>query len=141
MTKRAAIITGAGRGMGSAVGQEPEVLKTIVSWVKEAANIPVITKLTPNISDIVPPGLAALQGGTDSISLINTIKSIVGIDLDTYAPYPIVDGKGTNGGYCGPAVKPIAMNMLKDLAQHPEIGKIPLYSPPGVYKHRIIYSQ
>jgi len=120
------------RGMGSAVGQEPEVLKTIVGWVKEAANIPVITKLTPNISDIVPPGLAALQGGTDSISLINTIKSIVGIDLDTYAPYPIVDGKGTNGGYCGPAVKPIAMNMLKDLAQHPEIGKIPLSGIGGI---------
>ena len=120
------------RGMGSAVGQEPEVLKTIVGWVKEAANIPVITKLTPNISDIVPPGLAALQGGTDSISLINTIKSIVGIDLDTYAPYPIVDGKGTNGGYCGPAVKPIAMNILKDLAQHPEIGKIPLSGIGGI---------
>jgi dihydropyrimidine dehydrogenase (NAD+) subunit PreA len=120
------------RGMGSAVGQEPEVLKTIVGWVKEAANIPVITKLTPNISDIVPPGLAALQGGTDSISLINTIKSIVGIDLDTYAPYPIVDGKGTNGGYCGPAVKPIAMNMLKDLAQHPEIGRIPLSGIGGI---------
>lgn len=74
-------------GMGSAVRQEPEVLRTIISWVKEAANIHVITKLTPNISDIVPPGLAALQGGTDSISLINTIKSIVGT-------YPIVDGKG-----------------------------------------------
>ncbi|MCB0444908.1 MAG: NAD-dependent dihydropyrimidine dehydrogenase subunit PreA, partial [Gelidibacter sp.] len=107
------------RGMGSAVGQEPEVLKTIVGWVKETATIPVITKLTPNISEIVYPGLAAVQGGTDAISLINTIKSIVGIDLDSYAPYPVVGGKGTNGGYCGPAVKPIAMNMLKDLAKHP----------------------
>ncbi|HEX9825912.1 MAG TPA: NAD-dependent dihydropyrimidine dehydrogenase subunit PreA, partial [Flavobacteriaceae bacterium] len=98
------------RGMGSAVGQEPEVLKTIVGWVSEASKIPVITKLTPNISEIVYPGLAAVEGGTDAISLINTIKSIVGIDLDTYAPYPMVDGKGTNGGYCGPAVKPIALN-------------------------------
>jgi dihydropyrimidine dehydrogenase (NAD+) subunit PreA len=120
------------RGMGSAVGQEPEVLKTIVGWVKEAANIPVITKLSPNISHIIDPGLAAVQGGTDSISLINTIKSIVGIDLDSYAPYPIVDGKGTNGGYCGPAVKPIAMHMLKDLAQHPEIGKVPLSGIGGI---------
>jgi dihydropyrimidine dehydrogenase (NAD+) subunit PreA len=120
------------RGMGSAVGQEPEVLKTIVGWVKEASNIPVITKLTPNVSEIVYPGLAAYQGGSDAISLINTIKSIVGIDLDTYAPYPIVDGKGTNGGYCGPAVKPIALNMLKDLAQHSEISKIPISGIGGI---------
>jgi dihydropyrimidine dehydrogenase (NAD+) subunit PreA len=120
------------RGMGSAVGQEPEVLKTIVSWVKDAANIPVITKLTPNISEIIYPGLAAVQGGTDAISLINTIKSIVGIDLDSYAPYPVVDGKGTNGGYCGPAVKPIALNMLKELAQHPEIEKTPISGIGGI---------
>ncbi|MEO6348219.1 MAG: NAD-dependent dihydropyrimidine dehydrogenase subunit PreA [Aquaticitalea sp.] len=120
------------RGMGSAVGQEPKVLKTIVGWVSEVANIPVITKLTPNISEIIYPGLAAVQGGTDAISLINTIKSIVGIDLDSYAPYPIVDGKGTNGGYCGPAVKPIAMNMLKDLAQHPQINTVPISGIGGI---------
>ena len=120
------------RGMGSAVGQEPEVLKTIVGWAKDAATIPVITKLTPNISEIVDPGLAAYEGGSDAISLINTIKSIVGIDLDTYAPYPMVDGKGTNGGYCGPAVKPIALNMLKDLAQHSEISKIPISGIGGI---------
>lgn len=120
------------RGMGSAVGQEPAVLKTIVEWVMEAASIPVITKLSPNISHITDPGLAAVKGGTSAISLINTVKSIVGIDLDTYAPYPIVDGKGTNGGYCGPAVKPIALHMLKDLAQHPEIGHVPLSGIGGI---------
>lgn len=120
------------RGMGSAVGQEPAVLKTIVEWVMEAAQIPVITKLTPNISHIVDPGLAAVHGGTDALSLINTIKSIVGIDLDTYAPYPVVDGKGTNGGYCGPAVKPIAMEMIKELAKHPEIKNTPISGIGGV---------
>ena len=114
------------RGMGSAVGQEPEVLKTIVEWVKQAATVPVITKLSPNITHITDPGLAAVHGKTDAISLINTVKSIVGIDLETYAPYPIVDGKGTNGGYCGPAVKPIALHMLKDLMQHPEISNTPI---------------
>jgi len=124
------------RGMGSAVGQEPEVLKTIVGWVIEAAKIPVITKLSPNISHITDPGLAAIQGGTDSISLINTVKSIIGIDLDSYAPYPIVDGKGTNGGYCGPAVKPIAMHMLKELAQHPEINKVPISGVGGIESWR-----
>lgn len=120
------------RGMGSAVGQEPEVLRTIVGWVMDASKIPVITKLSPNISHITDPGLAAAQGGTDAISLINTVKSIVGIDLDTYAPYPIVDGKGTNGGYCGPAVKPIALHMLKDLAQHSEIKHVPLSGIGGI---------
>ena len=120
------------RGMGSAVGQEPAVLQTIVEWVMEAANIPVITKLTPNISHIVDPGLAAARGGTNAISLINTIKSIVGIDLDTYAPYPVVDGKGTNGGYCGPAVKPIALEMVKELTQHPELQNIPVSGIGGI---------
>lgn len=120
------------RGMGSAVGQEPDVLETIVRWAKEFATVPVITKLTPNISHIVDPGLAAVRGGTDSISLINTIKSIVGIDLDTYAPLPVVDGKGTNGGYCGPAVKPIAMEMIKELAKHPDIMATPISGIGGV---------
>lgn len=120
------------RGMGSAVGQEPDVLETIVRWAKEFATVPVITKLTPNISHIVDPGLAAVRGGTDSISLINTIKSIVGIDLDTYAPLPVVDGKGTNGGYCGPAVKPIAMEMIKELAKHPDIMSTPISGIGGV---------
>jgi dihydropyrimidine dehydrogenase (NAD+) subunit PreA len=120
------------RGMGSAVGQEPAVLQTIVSWVKEVAKVPVITKLTPNISHIVEPGLAAARGGSDAISLINTIKSIVGIDLDTFAPYPIVDGKGTNGGYCGPAVKPIALEMVKELAKHPDIKHIPISGIGGI---------
>ncbi|MCL4155798.1 UNVERIFIED_CONTAM: hypothetical protein GTU68_017483, partial [Idotea baltica] len=120
------------RGMGSAVGQEPAVLETIVGWVMEAANIPVITKLTPNISEITDPGLAAVNGGTDAISLINTIKSIVGIDLDSYAPYPVVDGKGTNGGYCGPAVKPIALQMVKELAQHASIKDTPISGIGGI---------
>ncbi len=120
------------RGMGSAVGQEPSVLKTIVEWVMEVAQVPVITKLTPNISHIVEPGLAAAKGGTDAISLINTIKSIVGIDLDTFVPYPVVGDKGTNGGYCGPAVKPIALEMLKELAKHPEIKHLPLSGIGGI---------
>lgn len=120
------------RGMGSAVGQEPAVLQTIVEWVMEAAKIPVITKLTPNISHIVDPALAAARGGTNAISLINTIKSIVGIDLDTYAPYPVVDGKGTNGGYCGPAVKPIALEMVKEITKHPEMLDIPVSGIGGI---------
>jgi len=123
------------RGMGSAVGQEPEILKLIVGWVKEVATKPVIVKLTPNISDITDPAIAARQGGGDAISLINTIQSIVGVDLDNFVPYPIVDGKSTNGGYCGPAVKPIALNMVKSCAQHPEVN-LPISGIGGIENWR-----
>ncbi|MCC6768550.1 MAG: NAD-dependent dihydropyrimidine dehydrogenase subunit PreA [Bacteroidia bacterium] len=123
------------RGMGSAVGQEPRVLKTIVEWVMEVATIPVIVKLTPNITDITKPALAAKEGGANAISLINTIQSIVGVDIDRFVPYPVVDGKSTNGGYCGPAVKPIAMNMVKNCAQHPGL-QLPISGIGGVENWR-----
>ncbi len=110
------------RGMGSSVGQEPKVLQTIVEWVMEVATKPVIVKLTPNITDITQPALAAKAAGANSVSLINTIQSLVGVDIDNFAAYPIVDGKSTNGGYCGPAVKPIAMNMVKNCAQIPDFN-------------------
>lgn len=123
------------RGMGSAVGQEPAVLKTIVEWVMEVAKVPVIVKLTPNITDITQPALAAVQGGADAISLINTVQSIVGLDLDELVPYPKVDGRGTNGGYCGPAVKPIALNMVKNCAIHPDVN-IPISGIGGIESWR-----
>jgi dihydropyrimidine dehydrogenase (NAD+) subunit PreA len=123
------------RGMGSAVGQEPKILKMIVSWVKEVAKVPVIVKLTPNISDITRPAIAAREGGGDAISLINTIQSIIGVDIDNFVAYPVVDGKSTNGGYCGPAVKPIALNMLKNCAQNPNV-QIPISGIGGVENWR-----
>src|SRR5436190_22991740 len=72
------------RGMGSAVGQEPRVLQTIVEWVMEVAKVPVIVKLTPNITDITIPAMAAMAGGANAISLINTIQSLVGVDIDNF---------------------------------------------------------
>lgn len=123
------------RGMGSAVGQEPEVLKTIVGWVKEVSTVPIIVKLTPNISDITDPAQAARQGGGNAISLINTIQSLIGVDIDNFVPYPTVDGKSSNGGYCGPAVKPIALNMLKSCAQHPNVN-LPISGIGGIENWR-----
>lgn len=123
------------RGMGSAVGQEPSVLRLITGWVKEAATVPVIVKLTPNITDITEPALAAAQGGADAISLINTIQSLMGVDLDRFVPYPVVDGKSTNGGYCGPAVKPIALNMVRNCAQHQGVN-IPISGIGGIENWR-----
>jgi len=103
--------------------------------VKEAAKIPVIVKLTPNITDITRPAVAAREGGGDAISLINTIQSLVGVDIDNFVPYPVVDGKSTNGGYCGPAVKPIAMNMVKSCAQHPNV-QLPISGIGGIENWR-----
>jgi dihydropyrimidine dehydrogenase (NAD+) subunit PreA len=123
------------RGMGSAVGQEPKVLEKITSWVKAVAKVPVIVKLTPNITDIREPARAAREGGSDAISLINTIQSLIGVDIDNFVPYPVVDGLSTNGGYCGPAIKPIALNMVKDCAQDPGVG-IPISGIGGIENWR-----
>lgn len=119
------------RGMGSAVGQEPEVLAEITRWAVDFAKVPVIVKMTPNIGDILEPGRAAVAGGAHAISCINTIKSIVGVDLKTFLPAPGVGDASTNGGYCGPAVKPIALHMVAQLARSREIG-IPISGIGGV---------
>ena len=103
------------RGMGSAVGQVPEYCEQITCWVMEVARIPVIVKLTPNITNIVSPARAAVAAGANAISLINTINSIVGVDLDSLEITPSIGGKGGHGGYAGPAVKPVALNMLAAL--------------------------
>ena len=100
------------RGTGSAVGQVPEYVAMVTRWCKANTRMPVIVKLTPNVTDIRAPARAAHSGGADAVSLINTVNSIVGVDLDIMAPEPHTDGKGSHGGYCGPAVKPIALNMI-----------------------------
>lgn len=119
------------RGMGSAVGQVPEYTETITGWVKEKARTPVIVKLTPNISDIRVIARAARRGGADALSAINTINSITGIDLDTFIPRPNVDGNSSHGGYCGPAVKPIALNMVAQVMGDPEAA-LPLSGIGGI---------
>ena len=105
------------REMGSAVGQVPAYVEMVTRWCKQHTRMPVIVKLTPNITDILAPAAAARRGGADGVSLINTLQSITGVDLDLMAPEPVVDGKGTHGGYCGPAVKPIALRMVADIAR------------------------
>ena len=101
------------------MGQVPEYCEQITAWVKEKARTPVIVKLTPNISDIRMPARAAKRAGADALCAINTINSITGIDLDTLEPRPNVDGKSSHGGYCGPAVKPIALNMVQQVMGDP----------------------
>jgi dihydropyrimidine dehydrogenase (NAD+) subunit PreA len=120
------------RGMGSAVGQVPEYIEMVTRWCKKYYDRPVIVKLTPNIADIRKPALAAKNGGADAVSLINTINSITSVDLDAMSPEPMIDGKGTHGGYCGPAVKPIAMNMVAEIARDPQTHGLPISGIGGV---------
>ena len=120
------------RGMGAAVGQVPEYIQMVTEWCKKYYSKPVIVKLTPNITDIRNPARAAKAGGADAVSLINTINSITSVDLDLMAPQPTIGGKGTHGGYCGPAVKPIAMNMVAEIARDPETAGLPISGIGGV---------
>jgi dihydropyrimidine dehydrogenase (NAD+) subunit PreA len=119
------------RGMGAAVGQVPEYVQMITEWVMEKATIPVLVKLTPNVTDIRKPARAARAAGADGIALINTISSLVGVNLDTWAPVPDVRGKGSHGGYSGPAVKPIALNMVSAVASDPDV-RLPVSGIGGV---------
>ncbi len=119
------------RGMGSAVGQVPDYTTMITEWVKEVARTPVLVKLTPNITDIRTIGRAARKGGADGLSAINTLNSVTGIDLDTLTPRPDVGGLSAHGGYCGPAIKPVALHMVQQLASDPEIA-LPVSGIGGV---------
>ncbi|MEH7252175.1 NAD-dependent dihydropyrimidine dehydrogenase subunit PreA [Neobacillus niacini] len=119
------------RGMGSASGQVPALVERQTYWVKEVAKTPVIVKLTPNITDITATAEAACQGGADAISMINTINSLMGVDLDTWNTIPHVAGKGAHGGYSGPAIKPIALNMVAECARHANIT-IPISGIGGI---------
>ena len=120
------------RGMGSAVGQDPQIAAMIVEWVMEVAQIPVIVKLTPNVHSVVPAGQAVVKAGANALSLINTIQSVVGVDLDTLVPFPQVGNSSAFGGYCGPAVKPIALKMLTTIAQDSITNKVPISGIGGI---------
>jgi dihydropyrimidine dehydrogenase (NAD+) subunit PreA len=120
------------RGMGSAIGQVPEYCAQITEWVKEVAATPVLVKLTPNITDIRTAARAAKQGGADGVSLINTISSVTSVDLDTLTPRPSVGTMSSHGGYCGPAVKPIALNMVSSIAADPDTQGFPISGIGGI---------
>ena len=122
--------------MGSAVGQVPEYVQLATEWCKKYAKIPVIVKLTPNITDIVYPAEAAKKGGADAVSLINTINSIMRIDRDDLNMYPTVNGMGTHGGYCGEAVKPIALHMVAEIARNSKTENLPISGIGGAANWR-----
>ena len=104
------------RKMGSEMGEHPDLTAEVTSWVTEVAKIPVWAKMTPNITNIKEPSLAAVRGGANGISAINTILSVIGVNLETLRPMPTVEGYTVPGGYSSQAVRPIALRMVSQLA-------------------------
>ena len=118
---------------GSVVGQNKELVEEFTRIVIENTNVPVLAKMTPNITDICVPVQAAKNGGADGISAINTIKCITGIDIDTLVPEPQVNGKSSLGGYSGRAVKPIALRYISDMINNPELKDLYYSGIGGIY--------
>jgi dihydropyrimidine dehydrogenase (NADP+)/dihydropyrimidine dehydrogenase (NAD+) subunit PreA len=105
------------RKMGSAMGENPEILEEVSRWVNSVATKPVWAKMTPNVTHIEDPTRAALRAGCEGVSAINTIRSVLGVNLDTLRPEPSVEGYTTPGGYSCRAVMPIALRMVMEIAQ------------------------
>ncbi len=105
------------RKMGMAMGEDPSIVEEVTRWVKEVSKIPVWAKMTPNVGNPAQPAAAALRGGADGISLINTILSVIGVDLRTLRPQPTVEGYTVPGGYSGQAVRPIALRQVMEVAR------------------------
>src|SRR6187397_754511 len=105
------------RKMGAAMGQDPDILEEVCGWVAAAAKKPVWAKMTPNVTHIEEPSRAALRGGAQGISAINTIRSVMGVNLETLRPEPTVEGYTTPGGYSTKAIMPIALRMCMEIAK------------------------
>jgi len=123
-------------GTGSDVGQNPETVKRYTKAARRGTNLPLIAKMTPNITDIKLPARAAKEGGANGISAINTIKSITGIDFDNLSPEPNVNGKTAIGGYSGKAVKPIALRFVTELTTDKELENINISGIGGIYTYK-----
>jgi len=116
--------------MGMAMGEDPSICEEVVGWVKAVSKIPVWAKMTPNVGSPAEPARAAIEGGADGISAINTILSCVGVDLRTLRPLPSVEGHSVPGGYSGQAVRPIALRQVMEIAR--AVGGKPISGMGGV---------
>jgi dihydropyrimidine dehydrogenase (NAD+) subunit PreA len=118
--------------MGSDVGQNPELVEKYTKAVKRVTHLPIIAKMTPNLGNMEPSAIAAIDGGAVGISAINTIKSLTGLDLNKLAGLPMVNGKCSISGYSGKAVKPIALRFIANLAKEPKLKGIPISGIGGI---------
>lgn len=121
-----------GEGLGSDVGIDSTLVAKYTAATKRGTSLPVLAKMTPNITKMEVPAEAAVEAGADGIAAINTIKSIMNIDLQTFISAPNVDGKSAEGGYSGKAVKPIALRFINDMAQDEKLKNIPISGMGGI---------
>ena len=120
------------QSMGADVGQSPELVENYCRAVRKGTSLPILAKMTPNLSDMTIPAAASIRGGADGIAAINTIKSITRVDLNKFSPYPIIGGKSSVSGYSGKAIKPIALRFIQDLAKSPKLKGIPISGMGGI---------
>ena len=123
-------------GTGSDIGQNPDVVRKYTEAARRGTHLPIIAKMTPNITDIRLSARAAKDGGANGISAINTIKSITNIDFDTLVPEPNVSGKTSIGGYSGRAVKPIALRFVSDLTTDEQLSDVNISGIGGIYTYK-----
>ena len=121
------------KGTGSDVGQDANAVKRFTKIVRKSTNIPILAKMTPNITDMRVPAIASKKGGADGIAAINTIKSITNIDVNSLVPEPQVNGKSALGGYSGHAVKPIALRFIAEMANCKELKDMCFSGIGGIY--------
>ena len=119
-------------GLGSDIGQVPELVERFTAAARRGTSIPILAKLTPNVAAMSPAAEAARRGGADGIAAINTIKSIIGVNPHTYVSAPAVHGMSAVGGYSGNAVKPIALRFIAELGQNPALKGMHLSAMGGV---------
>lgn len=122
----------ASEAMGADVGQNPELVKKYCEATRKGTHLPILSKMTPNIGNMIIPAVASIEGGADGIAAINTIKSITRIDLDILTPFPVINGKSSVSGYSGKAIKPIALRFINDLAQSDKLKGIPISGMGGI---------
>lgn len=120
------------KGMGMDVGQDDDLVRQYTKAVRKGTKLPVIAKMTPNIGHMELPALAAMESGASGISCINTIRSMMSIDIDHFSPMPTVNGKSSIGGYSGAAVKPIALRFITNLRQFPDLAGVPISGIGGI---------
>ena len=119
-------------GLGSDIGQDPELVERYTAAARRGASIPILMKPTPNVAAMSPSAEAAKRGGADGFAVINTIKSIIGVNPHTYVSAPAVHGMSAFGGYSGAAVKPIALRFLAELGKNPRLAGMHLSGMGGV---------
>ena len=121
------------KGTGSDVGQDKKAVEIFTNAVRKRTNVPILAKMTPNITDIRIPARASKKAGANGIAAINTIKSITNVDVDSLIPEPKVNGKSSLGGYSGKAVKPIGLRYIAEMAQDEELENISISAMGGIY--------